>query len=144
MTRSIGSAWLLAMPLLCLAADAGAVRHEHGEEHSDLGTVNLPTSCSTEASAQIQRGLALLHHMMYEAAESAFLAATRAQPSCATAYWGQAMTFGIPSGRIRRTLTSLRRERCWSIARWQRVRRRRMSRRTCRAAGVLQGRQDES
>lgn len=96
MTRSIGSAWLLAVPLLCSAAEAGAASHEHGEEHSDLGTVNLPTSCSTEVSAQIQRGLALLHHMMYEAAESAFLAATRTQPSCSIAYWGQAMTFVHP------------------------------------------------
>lgn len=95
MNRSIRSAWLLAVPLLCSAVHAAAA-HEHAEEHSNLGTVNLPTSCSKEASAHVQRGLALLHHMMYEAAESAFVDATRAQPSCAIGYWGQAMTFVHP------------------------------------------------
>jgi hypothetical protein len=63
---------------------------------AELGTVELATSCNAEANAHVQRGLALLHHMMYESAQKSFAAAAGAQPTCAIAYWGQAMTFVHP------------------------------------------------
>jgi tetratricopeptide (TPR) repeat protein len=63
---------------------------------AELGTVALATSCNAEANGHIQTGLALLHHMMYERAEQSFAAAANAQPACAIAYWGQAMTFVHP------------------------------------------------
>ena len=63
---------------------------------AELGTVALATSCNAEANGHIQTGLALLHHMMYENAEKSFAAAASAQPACAIAYWGQAMTFVHP------------------------------------------------
>lgn len=73
--------------------DLIAREHKHGDH---LGTVRLPTSCNADASAHLQRGLALLHHMMYDGAERAFVAATKTQPDCAMGYWGQAMSFIHP------------------------------------------------
>jgi tetratricopeptide (TPR) repeat protein len=76
-----------------VSGDSIAREHGHGDH---LGTVNLATSCNADASAHLQRGLALLHHMMYDGAERAFIAATKAQPDCAMGYWGQAMSFVHP------------------------------------------------
>ena len=73
--------------------DLIAREHAHGDH---LGTVHLPTSCNADASAHLRRGLALLHHMMYDGAERAFIAATKTQPDCAMGYWGQAMSFIHP------------------------------------------------
>jgi len=69
----------------------------HAPAHgAELGAVELATSCNAEANAHVQRGLALLHHMMYEASQKSFAAAASTQPACAMAYWGQAMTFVHP------------------------------------------------
>lgn len=64
-----------------------------GEE---LGTVVLPASCTDEAKRHLRRGWALLHHMTYEGARDAFAAAGKADPKCALAYWGEAMTYVHP------------------------------------------------
>jgi tetratricopeptide (TPR) repeat protein len=61
-----------------------------------LGTVRFPVSCDEAAARHAQRGLALLHHMTYEDAREAFVAAAEADPECAMGYWGQAMTFIHP------------------------------------------------
>ncbi|EPX83930.1 hypothetical protein [Salipiger mucosus] len=57
-----------------------------------LGEVNFETSCNEQAQAAFQIGLLLLHHMMYRQSDSAFRAATEADPDCAMAQWGIAMT----------------------------------------------------
>ncbi len=61
-----------------------------------LGTVQFPMSCRDVAKSQVERGLALLHHMTYDGARAAFVAATRTDPDCAMGYWGQAMTYIHP------------------------------------------------
>lgn len=61
-----------------------------------LGTVRFPVSCSKAAHQHTEQGLALLHHMTYEGARTAFAAATKADPDCAMGYWGQAMSFIHP------------------------------------------------
>ena len=63
---------------------------------ADIGDVNFPVSCSVEASEHTQRGLALLHHMMYEEARLLFGMAANLDRECAMAYWGQAMTWVHP------------------------------------------------
>ncbi len=63
--------------------------HAHGEE--ELGQVEFPISCSDEAQEAFERGLAQLHHMMYEQAYARFVAAAEADEDCAMAYWGIAM-----------------------------------------------------
>lgn len=61
-----------------------------------LGTVEFPVSCNAQAEALMQRGLALLHHMTYAGAELDFSNAMRADPGCALAYWGVAMSYVHP------------------------------------------------
>lgn len=58
----------------------------------DVGVVDFETSCASAAEADINTGVALLHHMMYEQAEDAFENAAAADPDCAMAHWGVAMT----------------------------------------------------
>ena len=61
-----------------------------------LGTVRFPMSCSDSARPQVERGVALLHHMTYNGARAAFSAATQTDSDCAMGYWGQAMTYIHP------------------------------------------------
>lgn len=68
---------------------ATTAQHHH---HHDHGVVNFPTSCSEEAQAHFERGLAMLHHMMYEQAEEHFVQASEADPSCSIAQWGIGMS----------------------------------------------------
>ncbi len=57
-----------------------------------VGDIDFPSSCSTEAGALVERGVALMHNMMYREAQFVFSMADDADPNCAMAYWGQAMT----------------------------------------------------
>ena len=93
--------------ILILALTACAGEHElpeatassdHGTTGygSTLGTVALDSSCNEQASKHLNEGLALLHHMTYEDARTAFSAAAESDSECALSYWGQAMTFIHP------------------------------------------------
>ncbi len=70
---------------------SGLTMHDHDREHQH-GEVNFPISCNTEAQERFETGLAHLHHMMYEQARPEFKAAAEADPNCAMAYWGIAMS----------------------------------------------------
>lgn len=62
-----------------------------------LGTATFPTSTHSPAAAHdFMRGLLLLHVFEYEDAVSSFIAAEKADPDFAMAYWGEAMTFNHP------------------------------------------------
>lgn len=85
---------ILGLHLVALAAGIGAaVGEDYGRA---LGSVRFATSCDAAAAPLLDRGLALLHHMTYEGARAAFEAAAEADPECALALWGQAMTFVHP------------------------------------------------
>jgi tetratricopeptide (TPR) repeat protein len=68
------------------AADAGA----------SLGPVHVPVSCKPSTQAGFDRAMALLHHMTYPKARTAFEALLAADPDCAMAHWGVAMTLFQP------------------------------------------------
>jgi len=57
-----------------------------------LGTVDFPVSCAASQQAAFNRGVALLHDFWYDKAEEQFQAVAAADPTCAMAYWGQAMS----------------------------------------------------
>lgn len=61
-----------------------------------LGAVHFPVSCNEQAQGFMTRGVGLLHHMTYMAAEKFFNDAMRADPDCVLAYWGVAMTYIHP------------------------------------------------
>ena len=68
------------------AADAGAITGEH------LGSVAFTVSCLPSVQAQFNRGVALLHDFWYEEARPQFERILQADPSCAMAHWGLAMS----------------------------------------------------
>lgn len=63
-----------------------------GEPEGWLGYVDFPTSCTTATRTEINRGVALLHHMTYPRAQAAFERVTELDAGCAIGYWGVAMT----------------------------------------------------
>jgi tetratricopeptide (TPR) repeat protein len=67
-------------------------RDRHAVTAHDHGVVDFPVSCNDEAQQEIETGLTHLHHMMYEQARPHFEAAAGADPQCAMAHWGIAMT----------------------------------------------------
>ncbi|MCI0403984.1 MAG: hypothetical protein L0212_10745, partial [Acidobacteria bacterium] len=80
--------------LVC-AAGVRAQEHQHQPEAGDaqkLGRVVFPTSCTTEAQADFNRAVAMLHSFWYQAAEKAFVGVAEKDPDCALAYWGVAMS----------------------------------------------------
>jgi hypothetical protein len=87
--------------------------HHHGAEGGDaksierLGTVSFPTSCSANTRIPFERGIALMHSFWYEEASAQFRSVAAADPQCAMAQWGIAMTEwrplwdGLPDDRRR-------------------------------------------
>ena len=57
-----------------------------------LGTVDFSISCAPSQQAAFNRGVALLHDFWYDRAEAQFKAIAAADPTCAMAYWGEAMS----------------------------------------------------
>ena len=89
--RKLTWLWCLAAVLSIFAvADEG---HHHEELTQDqLGTVHFPVSCTPEAQATFQEGVALLHSFWYEEAEKTFLEVEQQDPKCAMAHWGAALS----------------------------------------------------
>jgi tetratricopeptide (TPR) repeat protein len=72
----------------------GMEAHHHQDEVSTekLGTVHFPVSCAASQQAPFERGIALLHSFGYTEAEEQFGAIAKADPTCAMAHWGIAMS----------------------------------------------------
>ncbi len=90
---------LLALAAAGLQAGGAAqAQHDHTHAHpvEQLGSVNFPNSCRSEAQEDFLRGLALLHSFGYEEARRSFVAAAATDPRCAIAQWGVAMTYYHP------------------------------------------------
>jgi tetratricopeptide (TPR) repeat protein len=67
------------------------------ETHSHtLGAVQFRVSCAPDVQAEFDRGVALLHHMMYVESRKVFEAIADQHPSCAMGPWGVAMTLFQP------------------------------------------------
>jgi len=71
---------------------AGAVQQPQSSTTEKLGTVDFPISCAASQQAPFNRGVALLHDFWYDKAEQQFQAIATADPTCAMAYWGEAMS----------------------------------------------------
>jgi hypothetical protein len=57
-----------------------------------LGKIIFPNSCTSAAQPAFLQGIAQLHSFQYVAAEKAFSEVAQADPQCAMAYWGLAMS----------------------------------------------------
>ncbi len=92
--------FVLPFSVMCLALAHGqssvpAEEHEHPVPEK-LGVVNFPTSCSASVQKDFERGVALLHSFAYSEAEKAFREVAKADPNCAMAHWGIAITYFHP------------------------------------------------
>src|SRR5271168_1851797 len=58
-----------------------------------LGTVSFSVSCASAVQAPFNRGVALLHDFWYEEARRQFEEIAKADPGCAMAHWGVAMSY---------------------------------------------------
>src|SRR6478752_6038299 len=58
----------------------------------DLGRVHFQTSCTPQAQQKFDRGLAMVHSFVYPDSVAAFTEAAAADPECAVAYWGIAIS----------------------------------------------------
>jgi tetratricopeptide (TPR) repeat protein len=94
------SSFLTALFVCALAAGHAAAQeqdHSHHHAHAEkLGTVTFETSCAPAVKAPFARAVALLHSFWYDEAEKAFGEVAKADPSCAMAHWGVAMSVYHP------------------------------------------------
>lgn len=88
---------LALLPLLLVAA-VPAARADSADlaTPEKLGTVHFEVKGNPAARDRTVLGVKLLHHMMYPEADDAFAQAIAADPACALAYCGRAMTLIHP------------------------------------------------
>src|SRR4051794_9176950 len=95
-----------ALPLVALSAFALLIGRgvsaepEHYAAHASggvqTGEVTFPVSCSPESQHRFNQAVWILHSFWYEEALKAFNAISDADPGCAMAYWGAAMSQWYP------------------------------------------------
>ena len=83
---------LAGLALAEVSSLAEVEQHEHPVPEK-LGRVTFATSCTPAVQQQFERAVALLHSFAYSAAEQAFRDVIKADPRCAMAHWGVAMTY---------------------------------------------------
>jgi hypothetical protein len=79
------------LPLVC---DAVWAQDEHAGHSAGehFGNVHFAISCSQDAQREFDRAVAMLHSFFYPETVKAFSAIAQAEPSCAMAYWGVAIS----------------------------------------------------
>lgn len=92
---------LLGVPVGAATGDENAPMEHHGamsipSAGEKLGEVRFPVACNNAAQERFERAVALLHSMWYEEAVKAFNGVAEADPDCAMAWWGVAMSHWYP------------------------------------------------
>ena len=89
MRRSLS---LIVVAAVVAAAPAAAQHEQHHGGKETLGRVSFPTSCAAAVQADFDRAAAMLHSFWFDASHKAFDKIAAADPNCAMAHWGVAMT----------------------------------------------------
>jgi tetratricopeptide (TPR) repeat protein len=79
------------MKKICLLALL-VVANANAQSPESLGSVSFPVSCAPSVQASFNRAVALLHDFWYEEAEPQFKKILEADPTCAMAHWGIALS----------------------------------------------------
>src|SRR5262245_25281512 len=90
MKRRTALATVAVMTALVIAAWVATPRAQTAGER--IGQVTFATSCGAAVQKSFERGVALQHSFWYIESAKAFTAVTQADPDCAIAYWGLAMS----------------------------------------------------
>lgn len=88
--------FLFVLFSLITASFAPAQQPSNDTHPASLGQIVFPNSCAPAAQKPFLKGVALLHSFQYAASEKSFADTTQADPQCAIAYWGLAMTHYHP------------------------------------------------
>jgi tetratricopeptide (TPR) repeat protein len=95
--RLIPLAWAMALSFSLVpgavaadAPDTASALAPPADEH--LGSVAFAESCAPAVRASFNRGVALLHDFWYDEARPQFESILKADPACAMAHWGVAMS----------------------------------------------------
>jgi tetratricopeptide (TPR) repeat protein len=86
----------ILLGVCALACAFGVSSSQETHSHSPpgkLGTVSFPTSCAPSVAPDFERSVALLHSFAYSASEQSFRKVAAADPACAMAHWGIAMSY---------------------------------------------------
>ena len=85
--------------MICVLVCAALVQplraqdHRHVSQQEEVGSVAFANSCAPTVSQQLNRAVAMLHSFWFDAAEREFSGVAAADPTCAIAQWGLAMTY---------------------------------------------------
>lgn len=95
-TALLGNTFRALLLPLALGIPAAASGQDCPDREHEGGVVTFPISCSTPAQRDFEGAVALLHHMTYPQARTAFAELAQREPECAMAHWGVAMTLFQP------------------------------------------------
>jgi hypothetical protein len=83
----------LAVAAIAVTGVSLALSAARGQtDDNKLGTVHFETSCKPEAQRLFDRGMLYQHSFWYRASEKTFADVLKADPECAIAYWGIALS----------------------------------------------------
>jgi hypothetical protein len=86
----------IALFFLAVVASTGAWAHDDDSAKpaagEKLGTVHFQISCNESVTRQFDRGMAMFHSFWFDPAAQVFAEVAQADPKCAMAHWGLAMT----------------------------------------------------
>lgn len=89
-------AFSVLLACLSMLSPRSSTAHEHSADmpvkNAMLGAVSFEISCRSNLQADFNHGVALLHSFWHSDAQKAFEAVAAADPHCAMAYWGIAMS----------------------------------------------------
>ncbi|HKW88455.1 MAG TPA: tetratricopeptide repeat protein [Candidatus Acidoferrales bacterium] len=87
-----GCAALTLCGAAALASSGSRKPQQSAPAGTNLGAVSFSVSCAPDVQSKFDTGVALLHSFQYQQAEQAFQDIAKADPTCAIAYWGEAMS----------------------------------------------------
>ena len=88
------TSWLAAsVSVAVLAFSSSQPLVAQGEVDQQLGSVHFKTSCNEVAQRRFDRGMRYQHSYWYLAAKEVFAETLKADPTCAMAEWGIALTY---------------------------------------------------
>ena len=83
---------LVTIVVVCVSLLGGAAPAAAHGAPGEFGTVKFPVSCRPGVQEQFERAVAMLHSFFFPETVKAFEAIIAADPDCAMAYWGLAMS----------------------------------------------------
>src|SRR5262245_32193898 len=86
-SRAIG-----AIAAIAARISSAHVSHAQDAAEQRLGTVHFPTSCNEVAQRRFDRAMRYQHSFWYRPSKELFEEALQADPECAVAYWGIALS----------------------------------------------------